>query len=139
MKRFVSVATAAILAVVLDGAASAATVSTPALQQSGSERMVCVVSNVGSKEITILSADIVEETNGVAMGGFGPAALPACSEAVLQPGTGCSSDVTSNGFNPRIAHCVVAFSGSRKAVRAALWVVEGGSPFPLAGPVVPAN
>lgn len=141
MKKLVALSGAIALAAALGGgAANAASVSTPALQTEGSQRFVCVVSNVGSKAITVLSADIVNESSGAILGGGGPLpSLPACAQAVLQPGTGCSSDVSSNIGNTKVGHCVVTFAGNRKAVRATLWVVDGGAPFNLVGPVVPAN
>ena len=128
------------LGVLVTKPARGASLSTPALQSDGVHRLVCVVSNVGSKAITVLSADIVNELSGAILGGGGPiGSLPACTQAVLQPGTGCSSDVSSNGANPRIGHCVVTFAGSKKSVRAALWVVDGLAPFNVVGPVAPAN
>jgi hypothetical protein len=141
MKKLITVLAAIALAAALGGgAANAASLSTPALQQDGTKRLVCVVSNAGSKPITVVSADIVNELSGAILGGAGPiGSLPACTQVVLQPGTGCSSDVSSNGFNPRMGHCVVTFTGSKKSVRAALWLVDGFAPFNLVGPVVPAN
>ncbi len=139
MKELITVSVAIVFAAALGGGvANAASLSTPALQSVGANRFVCVVSNVGSKPITILSADVVNELSGAILGGAGPVgSLPACTQVVLQPGTGCSSDVSSNGVNPRIGHCVVTFAGSKKSVRAALWVTDGSDN--LVGPVVPAN
>jgi hypothetical protein len=120
--------------------ASAGIVSTPALQRDGAHRLVCVVSNIGSKVITVLSADVVDDLTGSPSGGSSTVGLlPECTQAVLPPGTSCSSPVSTNGNNPRIGHCVVTFEGSKKSVRAALWVVDGLFPHNLVGPVVPAN
>lgn len=127
-------------AVLGGGAANAATLSTPALQSDGVHRLVCVVSNVGSKAITVRSAEIIDEFDGTFVGGGGSiGSLPVCNYVVLQPGTGCSSAVSSNGANPRIGHCVVTFVGRKASVRAALWVVDNFSPFNMVGPVAPAN
>ncbi len=138
MKEFTVSAAIALAAALGGAAANAASLSTPALQSVGANRFVCVVSNVGSKAITVLSADVVNELSGAILSGGGTFnSLQECTQVVLQPGTGCSSDVSSNGFNPRIGHCVVTFAGSKKSVRAALWVTDGSDN--LVGPVVPAN
>ena len=143
MKELITVSAAIVLAAALGGgAANAASLSTPPLQSDGAHRLVCVVSNVGSKPITVLSADIVNDVTGAILSGSGLlpiGSLPPCDQAVLQPGTGCSGDVSSNGANPKIGHCVITFDGSKKSVRAALWVVDGPAPNNLVGPVVPAN
>jgi len=141
MKKLITASVAVALALAFgSGAANAASLSTPALQSDGVHRLVCVVSNVGSKPITVLSADIIGDLSGTAFGGgFTVGSLPECTQVELQPGTGCSSPLSSNAFNPRIGHCVVTFKGSKKSVRAALWVVDGTFPHNLVGPVAPAN
>jgi hypothetical protein len=142
MKKLITVSVSIALALALGSrAANAASLSTPALQRDGVHRLVCVVSNVGSKPITVSDAGIVDELTGSFAGssGYGVGSLPGCNQAVLQPGTGCSSDVSTNGNNPRVGHCVVTFAGSKKSVRAALWVVDSAFPYNLVGPVAPAN
>ncbi len=140
MKEFTVSAAIALAAALGGAAANAASLSTPALQRDGVHRLVCVVSNIGSKASTVLSADIFDDLTGSPSGGSSTVgALPECTQAVLPPGTGCSSPVSTNGNNPRIGHCVVTFAGSKKSVRAALWVVDGLAPLNLVGPVAPAN